>query len=1065
VSPRSRTRRRARRNTDEWYLYHVTFYRNLSTIAKHGLRPDSGRGIGSAVYDANRQGAIFLTEADGINFWAERAEQWAENNSDDLYEDGLVPVLLRVASDFTDCEPDEIGSKDARSEAYRCKAVDADALEVWAGTEEEGQWVLMEDWHEVDLDKAFDDPDDEDARSLRSAFPGPLIPAEELVEREENPKKLRPIDVLRHGAVLPYGDERDSRRMKRQAKHGKTLEWTGKIPLSDFDTVPYAGDLDLKRFPGSSTERSFEKAVLAGDAFADPSETPTIEVDYDGTVALVQGNHRAHVMRRLRSKGRISDVMVPMRIIYYGGRELDPGAWYPRSKQRAHEVTVSTARNPKRSSATQYDDGRAWARKVYAEKLATGDLPNLGRGYSDEMRAARGVQGIADRKLFIKTARSSVKQAAPLSPDQRKFWQGVMDEANAILVKLSSPNPSVPPGFDAFDLFDDVPSEPSERDALLKLRDAVSREAGEEPTLIDPKSVMREAGLKILRDHGADSIGWYRRGRMWIVLMPKGTAAVLKKLQGSLMSPRSGLAVSDPDLRNHTAVLVSDAGVIRLEPKKKNPCGCVHENPKSDVLSPADVKKLPVGSLVFEGVNGRPQGQALVVIQDELVTPISVLPERSDGDWPGGESAEAFANEFFLIKEGRGRLPTQPTASRAAQIWFNERLAGNPNASQDETVKIGGVVYTLTEHYLPGSARRSHGGPVLDLVAPDGTVAGSITVRRGRRGAFVAIRKGVAKELSPFTALKLYESSPSKNPSQNEIKWAYHATPKEFLGSIRRKGLRPSPHAHVPEGEAVLFVERDLAGLKPYLGSGIVVLRFPTPGFGSTDDGEDVLYGGDPPFVGSGDGAIPAELIEIMRDGVWVPLDRSDNPRTKKRRGQVWYHGGPELRTDFRDQRWDRNRTTSSLNEEGPGVYFTDDLAEAQTYGPYVVQLGVPDGFRALGTKKPTLAEIRRFYDSASPQRQQFFLDTWGLDTSDRRGVTEVLQKYARQTTLHDALVTLYGDMFQFDADEWIDAVRELGYDGAIVPKSYGKKHLIVWTPEKLRGYVHEADIAMDDDR
>lgn len=27
--------------------------------------------------------------------------------------------------------------------------------------------------------------------------------------------------------------------------------------------------------------------------------------------------------------------------------------------------------------------------------------------------------------------------------------------------------------------------------------------------------------------------------------------------------------------------------------------------------------------------------------------------------------------------------------------------------SQEETTKIGGVVYTLTEHYLPGSARRS----------------------------------------------------------------------------------------------------------------------------------------------------------------------------------------------------------------------------------------------------------------------------------------------------------------------------------------------------------------------
>lgn len=94
-------------------------------------------------------------------------------------------------------------------------------------------------------------------------------------------------------------------------------------------------------------------------------------------------------------------------------------------------------------------------------------------------------------------------------------------------------------------------------------------------------------------------------------------------------------------------------------------------------LSPTQVAKLPVGSLVFPAVDGRPQGQALVVIQHEIVTPISVLPERADGEWPGGEPPEAFAREFFLIKEGRGRLPTHPTAQRVAQKWWDERIA-NP---------------------------------------------------------------------------------------------------------------------------------------------------------------------------------------------------------------------------------------------------------------------------------------------------------------------------------------------------------------------------------------------------
>lgn len=80
--------------------------------------------------------------------------------------------------------------------------------------------------------------------------------------------------------------------------------------------------------------------------------------------------------------------------------------------------------------------GRAWARNVYAEKLRTGDLPNLGPGFPDEARAARGVQAIADRKLFVRSGRSSRKLEAPLSAKDKAFWSGVLAEANAMLVEM-----------------------------------------------------------------------------------------------------------------------------------------------------------------------------------------------------------------------------------------------------------------------------------------------------------------------------------------------------------------------------------------------------------------------------------------------------------------------------------------------------------------------------------------------------------------------------------------------------------------------------------------------------
>lgn len=94
--------------------------------------------------------------------------------------------------------------------------------------------------------------------------------------------------------------------------------------------------------------------------------------------------------------------------------------------------------------------------------------------------------------------------------------------------------------------------------------------------------------------------------------------------------------------------------------------------------------------------------------------------------------------------------------------------------------------------------------------------------------------------------------------------WAYHVTPEEFLPAITRDGLEPTMHEAV-EDVPVLFVEPDLEGSEPYYGPGMAILRFKTPGFGTTEDGEAVLFGGDPPFV-SATGSIPPERLQVYVD-------------------------------------------------------------------------------------------------------------------------------------------------------------------------------------------------------
>lgn len=79
--------------------------------------------------------------------------------------------------------------------------------------------------------------------------------------------------------------------------------------------------------------------------------------------------------------------------------------------------------------------GRAWAEGVYQEKLANpASLPNLGPGYSKELRAARAVQSIAQRKLFVQGRAPGVRKELPLPPHQKAFWRGVLERAGELAV-------------------------------------------------------------------------------------------------------------------------------------------------------------------------------------------------------------------------------------------------------------------------------------------------------------------------------------------------------------------------------------------------------------------------------------------------------------------------------------------------------------------------------------------------------------------------------------------------------------------------------------------------------
>ncbi len=131
-------------------LYHVTYIHALPSIQRHGLVPGAGQNFGMG-YEAYSRGNVFLTDEDGISFWASRLEDQANANTDNP-EEGWVPVVLLVPA--VPVTSDREGTRDAGAEAWKTREkIPAEDILVWDGDE----WEDLDDVEPEDmLDKALE---------------------------------------------------------------------------------------------------------------------------------------------------------------------------------------------------------------------------------------------------------------------------------------------------------------------------------------------------------------------------------------------------------------------------------------------------------------------------------------------------------------------------------------------------------------------------------------------------------------------------------------------------------------------------------------------------------------------------------------------------------------------------------------------------------------------------------------------------------------------------------------------------------------------------------------------
>lgn len=141
--------------------FHTTYVNRLDSIAARGLVVGAARSIGAAGYDAHAARGVFLSDADGVDHWFERAQAFGDDRSDNLLDDGLVPVVLRVWVDDPDeLVPDEVANQEtihADDNWISLAPIAPDAIDVWDGD----AWLSVED-ADVDPELGLEWEDDDD---------------------------------------------------------------------------------------------------------------------------------------------------------------------------------------------------------------------------------------------------------------------------------------------------------------------------------------------------------------------------------------------------------------------------------------------------------------------------------------------------------------------------------------------------------------------------------------------------------------------------------------------------------------------------------------------------------------------------------------------------------------------------------------------------------------------------------------------------------------------------------------------------------------------------------------
>ena len=134
----------------------------------------------------------------------------------------------------------------------------------------------------------------------------------------------------------------------------------------------------------------------------------------------------------------------------------------------------------------------------------------------------------------------------------------------------------------------------------------------------------------------------------------------------------------------------------------------------------------------------------------------------------------------------------------------------------------------------------------------------------------------------------------------------------------------------------------------------------------------------------------------------------------------------------------DRDRSVD-LNENGPGIYFTSEIDEAKKYGDWIhtVKINVNKKRLLTDTTKSTIKLVNDLIMQCPKETRDMALTNFG----EKNALSIAINAY-KNLTFIEAAISIYHDIFNYDANTWTKAMVTIGFD-AYQPSN--RPHMIIY--------------------